>query len=136
MGLDVVALRESFDTVVEREPVVAARFYPILFERYPQVKPLFGRFSDAEQQAMLTDMLVKVIEHVEDGDWLETELLALGERHVTYGVSPEMFPMVGECLIATLTDVAGDQWTDRHATAWADAYAAITGLVLKGYPSA
>ena len=134
MSLDVEALGASFELIVEKEPMVAAKFYPILFERYPEVKPLFGRFSDTEQQRMLTEMLVKVVEHVEDGEWLETELKALGERHVSYGVSPEMFPMVGECLIATFKEVAGDRWTPRFEQAWAEAYGAITALTLTGYP--
>lgn len=134
MGLDVEALSESFEVIVEREPLVAARFYPILFARYPEVRPLFGRFSDEEQQRMLTEMLVAVVDHVEDGDWLETELKALGERHATYGVRPEMFPMVGECLLATFEEVAGDRWEPRFEQAWVEAYGAITALTLTGYP--
>jgi hemoglobin-like flavoprotein len=135
MALDVDALRESFDLVVEKEPVVATRFYPILFERYPQVKPLFGRHSSGEQQKMLTDMLARVIEHVEDPEWLTTELAALGRRHVQYEVTAEMFPWVGECLVATLAEVAGDAWTPRYEQAWIEAYGAITALTLAGYPS-
>jgi hemoglobin-like flavoprotein len=135
MSLDVDALRESFDLVVEKEPVVATRFYPILFERYPQVKPLFGRHSGDEQQKMLTDMLARVIEHVEDPEWLTTELAALGRRHVQYEVTAEMFPWVGECLVATLAEVAGDAWTPRYEKAWIEAYGAITALTLAGYPS-
>lgn len=135
MSLDVDALRESFDLVVEREPLVARRFYPILFERYPQVQPLFGRHSGDEQQKMLTDMLAKVIEHVEDPNWLTSELAALGRRHADYEVTAEMFPMVGECLVATLAEVAGDAWSPRYEAAWVQAYAAITELTLAGYPS-
>ncbi len=134
MSLDVAALRESFDLVVEKEPLVASRFYPILFSRYPQVKPLFGRHSSDEQANMLTNMLASVIEHVEDGEWLTSELAALGRRHASYEVTAEMFPMVGECLVATLAEVAGDAWSERYEKAWVDAYGAITALTLAGYP--
>ena len=41
--MDIPLLRSSFDLVVEREPAVVARFYDILFTRYPQVRPLFRR---------------------------------------------------------------------------------------------
>jgi hemoglobin-like flavoprotein len=136
MSLDVPALRESFDMVVSREPLVAARFYPILFERYPQVKPLFGRHSGAEQQKMLTNMLASVIEHLEDPVWLTEALAALGTRHAGYAVTKEMLPMVGECLVATLAEVAGDDWNERYEKAWIDAYGAITALTLAGYPEA
>ncbi|MCB9743898.1 MAG: flavohemoprotein [Alphaproteobacteria bacterium] len=134
MSLDVEALRESFELVLEREPLVASRFYPILFERYPQVQPLFGRHSGPEQQRMLTDMLAKVIEHLEDPGWMKGELAALGRRHVDYEVTAEMYPWVGECLVATLAEVAGDDWCERYESAWLTAYGAITEMTLAGYP--
>ena len=134
MSIDVEAIRESFDLVVEKEPVVASRFYPILFERYPQAKALFGRHSGGEQQKMLTDMLAKVVAHLEEPAWLQQELAALGRRHVGYEVTAEMYPWVGECLVATLAEVAGDAWNERYEAAWVAAYGAITQMTLAGYP--
>ncbi len=134
MSMDIDAVRESFELIIEREPVVAARFYPILFERYPQVKPLFGKHSGPDQQRMLTDMLAKVVEHIEEPAWLQTELAALGRRHVGYNVTPQMYAWVGECLLATLAEAAGDDWTPRYEAAWTAAYGAITEMTLAGYP--
>lgn len=136
MSLDVDAIRESFEIIVEKEPLMAARFYPILFERCPQARPLFGRFSGREQQKMLTDMLVQVVEHLEEPDWMKGQLAALGRCHVDYTVTREMFPWVGECLVATMAEVAGDDWSERYETAWGVAYAAITEMMLAGYPEA
>lgn len=130
MGLDVKLLRESFDLVATREPEVAMRFYGILFRRYPQVQPLFGRSAQANQAKMLTEMLVAVLDHLEDAQWLQTNLRALGVRHMDYGVTREMYPMVGECLLAALAEVAGDAWTPQLSNAWSEAYDAIVTLML------
>src|SRR6187551_3515377 len=132
MSLDVVALRESFALVVERCPTVTKRFYEIFFERYPQVKPMFGRNSGPAQEKMLTDALVAVLDHVEDAPWLQQTLHGLGAKHVGYGVRDEMYDWVGECLLATLAEVAGEAWTPRVQAAWVGAFGAIRDLMLAG----
>jgi hemoglobin-like flavoprotein len=132
MSLDVPALRESFALVAERAPHVTTRFYEILFERYPQVRPMFGGQASARQREMLTKALAAVIEHVEDGAWLTETLHGLGARHVDYGVRDEQYGWVGECLLATLEEVAAEAWSPRIAKAWTDAYGAIAGLCIEG----
>lgn len=129
MALNVELLRSSFALVVEREPQVTARFYDVLFENYPQVKPLFSPNRRDQQERMLRDALVAVVDHLEDAPWLETQLKALGKKHVEYGVTPEMYGWVGASLLQTLADVAGNAWTPELAAAWTDAYGAIVGLM-------
>jgi len=132
MSLDVVALKESFELVVERSPLLVGRFYEILFERYPATRSMFVRNSPEKQERMLTGALVAVIDHLEDAPWLVSTLHGLGAKHVDYGVSDEMYGWVGECLLATLAEVAGSDWTPRYQKAWQDAYGAISGLMLAG----
>src|SRR3712207_7888373 len=43
---------------------------------------------------------------------------SLGRRHVDYGVTPEMYPWVARCLVDTLAELAGDDWTPAMAAAW------------------
>lgn len=133
--LDVTALRESFDLVTQRAPDITRRFYEILFERHPEVRPLFGR-TMARQEEMLTRALVAVIDHLESSTWLDETLRALGAKHVGYGVTAEMYPWVGEALLATLAEVAGDDWSPRLERAWSDAFTAIASLMIEGARSA
>jgi hemoglobin-like flavoprotein len=129
MSLDVQALRESFALVAEQETALASRFYDILFERYPRLRPMFGRNSRARQEQMLTNALAAVVEHAEDAPWLTSTLHALGAKHVEYGVTNEMYPWVGECLVLALEDVAGPAFTPRVRAAWIQAYEAIASLM-------
>lgn len=129
MALNPAILRSSLELVITRRPDLTHRFYEILFERYPQVRPLFGRHSAAQQEQMLAQALVAVVDHVEDGAWLTENLAALGARHQGYGVTAEMYPWVGECLLATLAEVAGDDWTPELEAQWTEAYGAIVGLM-------
>ena len=132
MSLDTQALRESFAIVAVQETALARRFYEIFFERYPSVRAMFGRHSQAQQEQMLTQALAAVVEHADDAPWLASTLHALGAKHVGYGVEPKMYDWVGECLLAALADVAGDAFTPRVRDAWATAYGAIAGIMQEG----
>ncbi len=131
MSLDADALRESFALVAERAPNLTARFYEILFERYPETRAMFPK-NMRTQEEMLTRALVAVLDHLEDGPWLADTLRALGAKHVDYGVTDEMYDWVGDALLRTLAEVAGDAWTPRVEKAWTDAFGAIAGLMIEG----
>jgi hemoglobin-like flavoprotein len=130
MALNVELLRSSFALVAETNPNFVARFYEILFDRYPQAKPLFGRNSSAKQAEMLTGALVAVVDHLEDAPWLVSTLGGLGVKHVEYGVTREMYDWVGASLLAALAEVAGPAWNKELEGAWAEAYGAIVSMML------
>ena len=132
MALQIETLRSSFALVIEKEPELTSRFYEILFERYPQVRPMFSPDRQKMQSRMLAQALAAVVDHLEDPDWLGETLEAMGARHVRYGVRDEMYGWVGESLLATLAEVAGDAWTPDLEAAWTDAYGAIAGLMIAG----
>lgn len=131
MSIDVPVLRESFVLVAERAPNLTARFYAILFERYPELRRLFGP-SLGRQEQMLGRALAAVVDRVEDGEWLTTTLHALGAKHVDYGVTEEMYASVGDALLAALGEALGDDWTARTQAAWTGAYGAIAALMIEG----
>jgi hemoglobin-like flavoprotein len=130
MALNVPLLRGSFELVATANPQFVTRFYEVLFERYPQAKPLFPANGMARQAEMLTGALVAVLDHLEDAPWLSNTLGALGAKHVGYGVTREMYDWVGASLLATLAETAGAHWTPELEAAWAEAYGAIVSLML------
>ncbi|MCB9766356.1 MAG: flavohemoprotein [Alphaproteobacteria bacterium] len=135
MSLNGPVLTSSFELVLERNPKLTERFYEIFFTRYPQVKPLFGTNSTEAQAEMLATALVSVIDHLDDAPWLTQNLRALGLRHVDYGVSPDMYAWVGECLLAAMAEAAGGDWTKDIEVEWTKAYGAIVQLMLTPAPA-
>lgn len=129
MALNVELLRDSFAMVVERRPDLTHRFYEILFDKYPQARPLFGRNSRNEQERMLAEALAAVLDHLDDAPWLAETLGALGAKHVDYGVTLEMYDWVGDALLSTLREVAAGDWSEELEQAWTEAYGAIVGLM-------
>jgi len=135
MALDTRALRSSFNLALERQPDLTHVFYEELFTRHPDARPLFDGADMASQEQMLAEALVAVVDHLEDVPWLQSTLAGLGAKHAGYGVTSEMYDWVGEALVATLATATGPDWTAGVAGAWQDAYGAIAGMMLAGYPS-
>jgi hemoglobin-like flavoprotein len=130
--LNVSLLRKNFELVTKREPRLAGRFYEILFERYPQLRPMFGRNSAATQERMIARALADAIDRFEDVAWMSSTLALLGARHASYGVTEEMYAWLVESLIATFAEVAGPDWTPDLADAWAQALGAISSMMITG----
>jgi hemoglobin-like flavoprotein len=129
MNKDVLA--ESLGLVAGDEDALTRRFYEILFERYPAVQPMFS--VDIKPQAtMLTQAIVAVLEHLDDAEWLAGTLGSLGAKHTGYGVTAEMYPAVGECMIAAMSERGGESWTETMTEAWSAALTAVSGLMLAG----
>jgi hemoglobin-like flavoprotein len=132
MSLNPQLLRSSFEYAVANQPQLTTRFYEILFERYPQVRPLFGRSAATNQAQMLQGALIAVMDHLEDASWLTDTLTAMGKKHIEYGVTNEMYDWVGASLLAALSEATGGAWTPEVESAWIDAYGAIAGLMQRG----
>ncbi|EKV03296.1 hemoglobin-like flavoprotein [Leptolyngbya sp. PCC 7375] len=132
MSLNVELLEQSFELVKPKADQFVGSFYNNLFTDYPAAKPLFEHSDMAKQQQMLKGALVMVIENLRKPEVLSNALKGLGARHVKYGALPEHYPLVGNSLLKTLEQYAGDAWTSDLKEAWAGAYGAITELMLEG----
>lgn len=132
MTLNIDLLETSFAQLQEQKAEFSNSFYSNLFADYPQVKPLFKSTDMDEQAKKLFASLVLVVNNLKNPDLLKDALEGLGTRHVKYGAIPEHYPLVGGTLIKSMAATLKDQWTPEYQKAWADAYAAITEIMLAG----
>jgi hemoglobin-like flavoprotein len=134
MSLAVGTLRKSFSRVIERSPNLTGRFYEILVTRYPQTKPLFAGPNGAldRRARELAGALAAVIARIEDAAWLRDTLVPMGARHLSYGLTDEMYVMAGDCLLLALAEAEGADWTPEVRQAWTAAYGAIATLMQEG----
>ena len=132
MSLDLDALETSFDAVAPRGDELVEVFYRRLFEAAPGVMPLFAHVDMKRQRAMLLAALVLLRSALRDLDPIVPKLRAMGARHVAYGATPEAYPVVGEALIASMAEIAGDAWRPEHERAWSAAFGVVAGAMLDG----
>lgn len=136
MALEVETLEESFDLVAPQGDELMRTFYDRLFEAAPAVKPLFANVDMERQRQALLNMLVVLRESLRDLDDIAPDLEDLGARHAEYGAQPAHYPVVGEVLIAAMTEVAGDKWKPEYTAAWQEAYGVVQNVMLSGAESA
>lgn len=106
-------------------------FYANLFKVAPGVRPLFPE-DMFEQSEKLWNTIVKVVESASDLTELETELKALGARHVNYGAEPAHYVVVTEVLIQTIATLMNDRWTEETHETWKTALGEVCALMLEG----
>jgi methyl-accepting chemotaxis protein len=126
-------LETSFQLLEPQAEELVKQFYDALFERYPQVEPLFAGVSRSEQEKKLLAALKLVINSLRKPRVLGKTLRELGSRHQAYGALPEHYDAVGAVLLDVMAELAGENWTTEVATAWADALKHISDVMLKAY---
>ncbi len=128
-------LKASYDKVETIADTAAGLFYGRLFEVAPAVKPLFH--GDMKTQGrMLMSAIGLVVRGLENPDAIIPAVRAMGERHNRYGALPEHYPVVGECLLWTLEQGLGDEFTPELKQAWGEAYALLSGLMIEAQQAA
>ena len=130
--MNVDALETSFDLVAPRGDDLMDVFYARLFEAAPAVKPLFAGTDLRKQKIMLLRVLGLLRRSLRDLDPIVPILHDLGARHVAYGAQPEHYPVVGAVLIASMAEVAGDEWRPEYERAWAAAFDIVAGAMFEG----
>jgi len=118
---------------VEAEPAdhVTRRFYELLFERHPHVRPMFHA-DIGPQSTALRRAVHGVLDHLDDPDWLVNVLGSLGARHARLGVSESMYSAFVDCMLTAMAEAAGTEWTPEHERVWRDTLDDITELMLAG----
>ena len=57
-----------------------------------------------------------------DHGTLAETLLALGQKHLTYGVKPEYFPFMTESIVAMMKDKLGGDFSAQEEDAWVEVF--------------
>ena len=112
------------------DPVtVGGLFYNRLFEIAPQLKHMF-RNPMPEQSKKLLAMINYVISKLNKLEDILDEVAKLARRHVSYGVKPDHYTIVGEALLWTLEKGLADNWNSEVKEAWTDCYQILSSAMI------
>lgn len=121
-------------------PVVGARareitdcFYPLMFERYPQVAELFNQTHQQKgtQRQALANAVVAYATHIDQLEVLGDAVSLIAHKHCSLHILPEHYPIVGECLMEAIGQILGDALTPEIADAWGAAYQQLADLLIE-----
>ncbi|ANF56463.1 FAD-binding oxidoreductase [Halotalea alkalilenta] len=114
--------------VAEHLERITARFYPLLFDRHPEVVAMFNpahQRSGAQPRALARMVLEYVIAR-QDPRCADAVIAPAVHKHVSLSVRPEHYPLVGDCLLdavgEVLGEVLGEPLDAEVAVAWRALY--------------
>lgn len=123
-------VKTSWAIVATIDPVtVGGLFYNRLFEIAPQLKPMF-RNPVPEQSKKLLAMINYVISKLDKLEDILDEVAKLAKRHVSYGVKPGHYTIVGEALLWTLEKGLGENWDSEVKEAWTICYQVLSTAMI------
>ena len=129
MRPDFVSLvRATWRLVAPNGVPIGLLFYARLFELDPSLRALFPEdlTPHAKKLAQAMSYAVASLDRL---DSIAPALEMLGRRHVGYGVRDHDYDTVGRALLDTLALTFGDGFTAEARAAWADTYAALSGVM-------
>jgi hemoglobin-like flavoprotein len=118
-----------------------------LFEACPQVKVLFGFPVDVDPRSdellkskrfalhasFLMEMMEKTVQMLgDDNETLTKNLTDLGQKHVSFGVTPQYFPYMTDALIVMLKEMLGSGFTDDDKQAFENVMAVLIADMVRG----
>jgi nitric oxide dioxygenase len=111
--------------VAEHAEAITRCFYPRMFQAHPELLRIFNTAHQAtgEQPKALALSVVAYAGHLLDprAD-LQPMIDRIVHRHVSLGIRPEHYPIVGHHLLAAVGEVLGEAVTPEVAAAWDEVY--------------
>src|SRR6188768_3197992 len=123
-------VKSSWAMVTTIDPVtVGGLFYNRLFETAPQLKQMF-RNPMPEQSKKLLAMINYVISKLDKLEDILDQVAKLAQHHVSYGVKPDHYRIVGEALLWTLEKGLGENWNNEVKEAWTVCYDILSSAMI------
>jgi hemoglobin-like flavoprotein len=124
-------LAESWSAVAGRREKVAQAFYEVLFERHPELRPLFTRTDMRSQYEKFAGMVDEIVRLRTDPKQFVKSAVMLGQRHAAYGVSRDHYGPAGAALLKVLADALGPAFTPAVHEAWSEGYLLMSSIMAR-----
>lgn len=131
--------KQTIDTIKATIPVlevhglaITKTFYKNLFHDNPQLLNIFNHTNQKKdrQQTALANTVYAAAVHIENLEAIVPAVVQIAHKHVSLGILPEHYPIVGNYLLAAIKEVLGDAATDEIIEAWGQAYGVIADIFI------
>lgn len=112
---------------------ITTLFYKNMFTAHPELKNLFnmGNQANGSQQQSLAAAVFAYAANIENAQALAPVIERIVHKHVSVGIKPEHYPIVGEHLIGAIKAVLGDAATPALLEAWGEAYGLLADALIE-----
>lgn len=131
--------KHTIDVIKSTVPVlevhgvaITKTFYHNLFRDNPALLNIFNQTNQSKgrQQTALANTVYAAAQHIDNLEAIVPVVVQIAHKHVSLGVLPEHYPIVGQYLLDAIKEVLGDAATDEIIDAWAKAYGVIADVFI------
>jgi nitric oxide dioxygenase len=122
----------SVPVLREHGVAITTAFYHNLFVEYPALKNLFnmGNQANGAQQQSLAAAVFAYAANISNPEVLTPVISRIVHKHVSLGILPVHYPIVGRHLLGAIKEVLGDAATQPLLDAWAEAYGLLADTLI------
>ncbi|SDC95370.1 nitric oxide dioxygenase [Terribacillus halophilus] len=120
-------IKSTVPVLEEHGTQITTVFYEELFKAHPELLNIFNHANQArgKQQTALANAVYAAAVHIDKLEAILPTVVQIAHKHVSLGVKPEHYPVVGEYLLKAIKMVLGDAATPEILKAWEEAYGVI-----------
>ncbi|EEY22838.1 bacterial hemoglobin [Verticillium alfalfae VaMs.102] len=108
-------------------------FYKSMLGAHPELHNVFNLSNQRSgaQQKSLANAVLAYATHIDELQKLGPAVERIAQKHVSLGITPDQYAIVGEHLIKAIATVLGDGLTPEVADAWVAAYGQLADIFIK-----
>lgn len=131
--------QQTIDIIKSTVPVlevhgttITKTFYHNLFKDNPTLLNIFNHTNQQKgrQPNALANTVYAAAVHIDNLEAIVPAVMKIAHKHVSLGVLPEHYPIVGQYLLAAIKEVLGDAATEEILNAWGEAYGIIADVFI------
>ena len=117
----------SVPVLREHGPEITRRFYSNMFAAHPELTNLFnmGNQASGVQQQSLAAAVFAYAANIDNAAALAPVINRIVHKHVSVGIVPAHYPIVGRHLLGAIQEVLGEAAVPPLMAAWDEAYTAL-----------
>ncbi|MCV2350142.1 globin domain-containing protein [Paucibacter sp. Y2R2-4] len=117
-------IEATLPVVLEHGEAITRHFYQRMLGEHPDLKNLFNASNQAqgEQAQALARAVYAFAHHMDKPQQIGPVLDRIAHKHVSLGITPAQYTIVGRHLLASIGEVLGAAITAEIASAWDEVY--------------
>ena len=127
----IAIVKSTAPVLAENGEVLTRHFYKRMFTHNPEVAPYFNQANQTgKQQRALAGAIVAYAANIDNLEVLGGAVELIAQKHASLMIKPELYPIIGENLLASIREVLGEAATDDIINAWAAAYGFLADILI------
>jgi len=124
-------IKATIPILREHGVLLTSHFYKRMFTHNPELKNIFnmGNQQNNKQQTALAMAVLAYAENIDNPAVLMPAVDRMGQKHTSLDIRPEHYAIVGNHLIASISEVLGDGATPEILDAWTVAYNQLAAIM-------